>query len=171
LVEAFVCNCRAGAFGDLRRFMPALVRTLTQGIGLARCVLMLKAASGDYLVGCFAHGFTPALEVRTLTAPLSDDNLFARLYHRPGSTLHLSAPRAMAARSQWPPSMVRLSTAGDMFLASLHAAQRPFGVIWADAGGAHPLSQEQYALFRQLVRPLGEEFNRLASAVADARRA
>ncbi|AUL99901.1 hypothetical protein B4966_06830 [Rhodocyclaceae bacterium] len=171
LVEAFVRDCRAGAFGDLRRFMPALVRTLTQGIGLARCVLMLKAASGDYLVGCFAHGFTPALEVRTLTASLCDDNLFARLYHRPGSALHLSAPHALAARSQWPPSMVRLSAAGDMFLASLHAAQRPFGVIWVDAGGAHPLSQEQYALFRQLARPLGAEFSRLAGAVAGARRA
>ncbi|MBC9071468.1 hypothetical protein IAI53_05785 [Thauera sp. CAU 1555] len=171
IVDAFVRDCRAGAHRDLRSFMAALVRTLEQGIGLRRCLLMLKASNADRLVCCFAHGFDPAPPARSLAGSSADDNLLARLYQRPGSALHVAAARVPVARRQLPPALAPLAPTGGFLVGSLQAAERPLGVMWADRGnGSDAPAEHHYAQFRHMIRHLGDEFRRLAGVSSGARR-
>lgn len=170
IVDAFVRDCRAGAHRDMRSFMGALVRTVERGIGLRRCLLMLKASNADRLVCCFAHGFDPALKTRSLTGSSVDENLLARLYHRPGSALHVAAARVPLARQQLPPPLAQLAPAGGFLIGSLQAVDRPLGVMWIDRGdGADAPAEHQYAQFRHMFRHLGDEFRRLAGSASGPR--
>lgn len=166
IIEAFMQNCQHGRYRDLRAFFADTAHTLEQGLGLARCLLFLKASAADRLSCYFAYGFAPEDNAKALWVPAGDDNLLARLFrHAVGSTC-IDRTRLAAGRRQLPEVLRAHVRPAGFLLGAIHLGDRPVGVIWADGGDADPvLDANRHAEFKHMIRHFGAEFTRLTQAL------
>jgi len=166
VVNTFAQNCLHGRHTDLRQFIDATSQALESGLGLARCMLFLKATGTEQLGCYFAHGFNPAFEARTLMIPAADDNLLARLFRHASGSLWIKASQVDGARQQLPSELRQYTQASGVMLAAVNLNQRPVGVVWADSGpDGHPLGEGHYDEFRHMFQHFGAEFSRLTQAL------
>lgn len=166
VVEAFMRRCLNGAYRDLRELLADTTRTLEQGLGLARCLLFLKASNSDRLSCHFAHGFDPAADTRSMSAPATDDGLLARLFRHAAGSICIDPSRVAAARRQLPPELREHVRPTGLLLGAIHLRDRPVGVIWADGGEAVlTLDANRHAEFKHMIRHFGAEFSRLTQAL------
>lgn len=155
LLSAAVLKLRQpGTIEHTQAAFELIVKTLRDGLGLARVACLIRGADGELGCGPLA-GFEPDTSLRRFRHTPAPASLLAQLLAKPQC---LSLDAGNRAKF-WPhlPADLRDAINSDTFLLmSVFAGQQPLALIHADhgAGPARAPDERQRLLFKQLCREL-----------------
>ena len=145
---------------NLNQMSVLILKGLHTGLGLSRIVFAMVTPDGERVRTRFSLGIPQEDPLRQFDFPLAGKDLFAQLMGKMQGVWLSETNRERL----WPmvdPKLQKLIGSGDFYAMSLHAANRPVGLIYADRGHAEcaldPLTYTDFKLLcLQAARGLGK---------------
>lgn len=136
-------------FADMPQLMQTALRALTDGAGLLRSTVALISPDGQRLKTFFARGCDQQVAMQKFQSTITPNSIFARLSEKPVS-VWIRHDSASKIQDMVPNDFRQAIAATDFFLMSVFVGKRPVAILYADAGGTRPLSENQYQQFKFL---------------------
>ncbi|ODC04192.1 hypothetical protein BFW38_12290 [Terasakiispira papahanaumokuakeensis] len=147
-----------GQYTDLRALMHSAAITMTKGLGIERCLLLMRPPKSEALRCYYAHGFVEPDHLRQLTLTEHSDGVLARMMND-GGALKVNADRVNAIKRQLPPPLNTLCLQSGLLLASIHLNHHVVGLLWADTGHAEiQLHDQHYLGFKKVAQAISHGF-------------
>lgn len=147
-----------GQFTDLRALMHSAATSMTKGLGIERCLLLMRPPKSDTLRCYYAHGFAEPDRLRQMTFTEHSDGVLARMMND-GGALKVNADRVGAIKRQLPPPLNTLCLQSGLLLASIHLNHHIVGLLWADTGHAEiQLHDQHYLGFKKVAQAISHGF-------------
>lgn len=147
-----------GQYADLRTLMHSSAIAMTKGLGIERCLLLMRPPRSEALRCYYAHGFVDPDRLRQLTLTAHSDGVLARMMND-GGALKVNADRVNAIKRQLPPPLNTLCLQSGLLLASIHLNHHIVGLLWADTGHAEiQLHDQHYLGFKKVAQAISHGF-------------
>jgi len=145
---------------NLNQMSAIILKGLHTGLGLTRILFAMVTPDGQKVKSRFSLGIKAEDPLRHFEFPLGSRDLFSQLMGKMQGVWVNEGNR----EKLWPmvsPALQKVIGAGDFYAMSLHADNKPIGLIYADRGHGHcgldPLSYTDFKLLcMQAARGLGK---------------